>query len=567
MQLLRGTVTFLIALSSAALCGESLTLQRVASGLDTPIFVNAPSGDTARLFVSEQNTGRIRIINLKDGTVNATPFLTIPNITHGGEHGLLGMAFHPVYASNGFFFVNYTDAAGDTVIARYKVSASDPNIADPAPTVILTVAQPQSNHNGGWLGFGRDGFLYIALGDGGGSNDVHGTIGFGQDRTSLLGKILRIDVDNGTPYAIPDGNPFKGDAARKQEIWTFGLRNPWRCSIDRNTGDLWIGDVGQADREEVDFVPAGAGGLNFGWRPREGGIQNPAYPSETPVTPATGPVRDYSHQFGVAVVSGYVYRGNAIPSLQGTYFYADFGFTNIWSLRYSNGSVGEFTDRTQELNPSDTRPLRTISSFGEDAAGELYVCDHNDGEIFKIVARAALPVPTPPTSPPTNTPPVDPGLNAQPLNVNALKGAARFDRASRDTVTLTGVLPGQPENPNLVGTEFVVDVGGARTTFTLGANGRGVSNTGSVRLKLRPAKRDALTGKPVFAGGPLEFRVDIRKASLNSEWRDEGADPLRAARGEPMSIVVVVNFLGVNYATVVTAKYTGKPGKSGVFKQ
>jgi glucose/arabinose dehydrogenase len=306
---------------------------------------------------------------------------------------LLGLAFHPNYDSNGLFFVNYTTTgggpAGHNEITRFRVQG-DPktsNVADPASkTVLLTYNQPESNHNGGWLAFGLDGYLYIATGDGGGADDRHGTAGNGQNQNVLLGKILRIDVDQQPPYAIPAGNPFKADTSKRPEIWAFGLRNPFRCSIDRLTGDLWIGDVGQNTREEIDVNPAGVGGLNFGWRTREGLIQNPAYPSATPVTTRTDPVHDYGRSLGYCVIGGYVYRGQAMPDLQGTYFFGDYGSGRFWSFRYDGTNKVDLLERTAELNPAGSRPIGQLASFGEDATGELYVCDLDDGEIYRIVS-------------------------------------------------------------------------------------------------------------------------------------------------------------------------------------
>lgn len=369
-----------------------LALQRVGTRFVLPVFVTAPAGETERLFVVEQHSGRIRILRLADGSIEPEPFLTVAGVTQGGEQGLLGLAFHPGYATNGFFFVNYTTtgggSAGHSEVVRYQAQG-DPLTAiaaDPlSKKVLLTYAQPEENHNGGWVGFGADGFLYISTGDGGGGNDRHGSIGNGQDRGSLLGKILRIDPNQGDPYAIPPGNPFAGVAGQREEIWAFGLRNPWRCSFDRSTGDLWIGDVGQGAREEIDFAPAGVAGLNFGWRPREGSIQTPAYPNENPVTPATEPVHDYGRSLGFSVTGGYVYRGQAIPELQGTYFFGDFGTGEIWTLRRQEGQAAEVVERTEELNSGPPRPVGGLSSFGEDGAGELYVCDLNDGEIYRIV--------------------------------------------------------------------------------------------------------------------------------------------------------------------------------------
>ena len=370
-----------------------LAKQMVGSGFNLPVFACAPPGDTTRLFVIEQHTGKIQIIHFADNSV--TTFLKLSaattgrNVSQGDEQGLLGMAFHPQYASNGFFYVNYTTAgggsAGQTVIERY--TAATPDTADPASHVeILTIAQPETNHNGGWIGFGSDSFLYIATGDGGGANDQHGSIGNGQDRTSFLAKILRIDVDSASPYAIPTGNPFKGDPNNRGEIWAFGVRNPFRCSFDRSNGNLWAGDVGQGAREEIDFIPAGTGGLNFGWRAREGFIATPGI-NQTPVTPVTDPVYDYPHtKNNVSVIGGYVYRGTAIPEFQGNYIFGDFASARVWSFPATGLTVSKPTDHS--ANFSKGGAIGAISSFAEDAAGEVYIVDYGNGSVFKIVANS-----------------------------------------------------------------------------------------------------------------------------------------------------------------------------------
>lgn len=385
----------LLTLSCAhAATGPALSVKRIATGVTRPVFVTTPPGETNRLFILEQHSGRIRIFNQSAGKFEPVPYLTMQGLTKDNEQGLLGMAFHPNYMTNGFFYVNYTTTgggpAGHTEVTRFRVQG-DPatsNLADPdSKTVLLSFDQPEANHNGGWLGFGPDGYLYISTGDGGGAGDRHGTMGNGQNLNVLLGKILRIDVDTGAPYSIPEGNPFKGDTSKREEIWAFGLRNPWRCSFDRLTGDLWIGDVGQDTREEVDFAPAGTGGLNFGWRPREGSIQNPGSPNEQPVTPATEPIYDYSHGAGISITGGYVYRGSAIPGLQGSYFFADYGSDRFWSFRFDGTNRVDFQERTAELNSGSPKPFSGVSAFGEDGAGELYICDL-DGEIYQIISTA-----------------------------------------------------------------------------------------------------------------------------------------------------------------------------------
>lgn len=358
--------------------------QFVADGFTRPLFVTSPPGDTTRLFVVEQG-GRIRLI--KNGVLQGTDFLNISSIVNqgGGERGLLGLAFHPNYASNGYFYVNYIDQSafpGDTIIARYQVSAN-PDIANAGSAlVLLTIDQLDTNHNGGWMGFGpNDGYLYIAVGDGGGANDPGGN---GQNINTVLGSILRLDVNAAPPYEPPT-NPFAGAIPGHNLIWAYGLRNPWRCSFDRQTGDLWIGDVGQNAREEIDFQPASStGGENYGWSVAEGFACLGGTGSCGTSSGFTPPVLDYPRTTGQSVTGGYVYRGTAIPGLQGTYFYADYIFGAIWSFKY-NGTIQEFTNRSAELDPPGSRVINNVSSLGEDASGELYIVDYQDGEIYKIV--------------------------------------------------------------------------------------------------------------------------------------------------------------------------------------
>ncbi len=295
----------------------ALTLQEVASGLAFPVFLTAPAND-ARLFIVER-AGRIRI--MQGGTLLPTPFLDISALTTtDGERGLLSMAFDPAYAANGRFYVYYTDKAGNIAIARYQVSASNANIADPAATVLLTIPHPNfSNHNGGLLAFGPDGMLYLGTGDGGGTGDPAGNA---QNLGSLLGKLLRIDVRS-QPYAIPSDNPFANQAGRRGEIWASGLRNPWRFAFDRTDGTLYIADVGEAQREEIDVVASSSGGQDYGWNRIEGSACFGAPTCSTQGT--TLPQLEYSHDAngGCAVVGGYVYRGNAMPALRGRYLYSD----------------------------------------------------------------------------------------------------------------------------------------------------------------------------------------------------------------------------------------------------
>lgn len=365
---------------SITAAAQNVTLQQVASGLARPVSITH-AGDT-RLFIVLQGG---QIVIWDGASVLPTPFLDIRSLVRsGGEQGLLGLAFHPDYAANGFLYVNYTDLNGDTVIARYTRSASDANRADPqSALVLLEVDQPFANHNGGQLAFGPDGYLYIGLGDGGAGNDPDNRA---QNLLDLLGKMLRIDVDGGTPYAIPPDNPFFGMSSVRPQIWASGLRNPWRYSFDRVTGDLWIADVGQGSREEIDFQPASSdGGENYGWRVMEG--SNCHIPSTSSCNRDGSlvlPVIEYGHSGGAcSVTGGYVYRGTRHPRLGGMYIYGDYCNGMIWgATRLADGSI-----TTRVL--IDTTLL--ISTFGEDVNGEVYVADHVGGAIYRIADSMPLP--------------------------------------------------------------------------------------------------------------------------------------------------------------------------------
>lgn len=381
-------LSLLLILSvSRVLCAESveLTTVLVAEGLSEPLFVTSPPGDTERLFVLEQNTARIKII--KNGEVLKTPFLDIgPLASEAAERGLLGLAFHPGYSENGLFFVNYTDNAGNTVIARYKVS-DDPDIADPKSVMILLkVKQPVGNHNGGMLAFGpKDGYLYIGLGDGGGRFDPENRA---QDGRDVLGKIHRIDVDRGTPFTVPKDNPFVGDPKVLDTVWALGLRNPWRFTFDSKNGDMYIGDVGQRSIEEISWQSGESkGGENYGWRCMEGNECTGHSGCKCDSPELTKPIHQYPHTKGnCSVTGGYVYRGSAIPELDGTYFFGDFCTASIWSFKWNGNKITDFKDRTAELTPrSGDKSINSITSFGQDARGEIYIVDQ-DGDIFKIEA-------------------------------------------------------------------------------------------------------------------------------------------------------------------------------------
>jgi glucose/arabinose dehydrogenase len=355
----------------------ALTTVRVAGGLADPVDLQAAPGDRTRLFVVEQG-GRIRII--RAGALLPTPFLDIAGrLRAGGEQGLLGLAFHPQYATNGRFYVNYTDRSGDTHVAEFRVS-NNPDVADPdTERLVLFVEQPFANHNGGALAFGTDGLLYIALGDGGSGGDPFRN---GQNPGTLLGKMLRIDVNGAAPYAVPPTNPLVSTAGARGEIWALGLRNPWRFSIDRATGDLYIGDVGQGRREEVDVgLASRGGGENYGWNVAEGtSCFSPSSGCNT--TGLAAPVTEYTtgSAGSCAVTGGFVYRGCRMPGYQGTYFYGDYCAAFVRSFRLQNGQATDARDWTSSLG----RDVDLLSSFGVDADGEIYLVDHA-GEVFRIV--------------------------------------------------------------------------------------------------------------------------------------------------------------------------------------
>jgi glucose/arabinose dehydrogenase len=415
----------------------------VGSGLALPLYVIAPTGDTARIFVMEQRYrtasnqpwyGRIRTVQLSNNAIQPTTaaffdmrLATTPIAVAGAdEQGLLGLAFHPNFATNGYFYVNYTRASdGATVVARFRTIGGSPtaNADMNSQQIILTIPQPANNHNGGWISFGPDGLLYIATGDGGGGNDnqppFNTTTGNAQNLSSLLGKMLRIDVDGpdnipanaddgtvGNParafYRIPADNPFAGAIPGEDEILHFGLRNPWRCSFDRETGELYIADVGQGVREEVHVVPSTARGVNFGWRCFEGtrvtglGGCNPL-PSS-----AVAPIFEYGHTtpvgpttlLGCSITGGYVYRGSAMPWLRGSYFFADYCTQSTFSWRKCGDQLLQVTDWTTQVDPDaigSGLEINNITSFGEDALGELYITDRSGGQVFKIVPEGPQP--------------------------------------------------------------------------------------------------------------------------------------------------------------------------------
>jgi hypothetical protein len=418
------TASVLLALGAAQPAGAqgkaSATL--VASGLVQPLYATAPAGD-ARIFAVER-AGRIRVV--EDGAPLATPFLDIQSqISTAGEGGLLGLAFPPDYATSGLFYVYYTDLASDSVLARFSVTG-DPDVADPASEeIVLFIDQPDGtgflNHKGGTIHFGPDGLLWFATGDGGGSNDPGERA---QNPQSLLGKMLRIDVGPdfapdsipvaGQSYRIPADNPFVGTAPR-DEIWALGLRNPFRWGFDRGTGDVWIGDVGQAVLEEVDFEPADdPGGRNYGWDVMEGTSCLAVDPSPSPPCndpSLTLPVHEYDHGAGeCSIIGGFVYRAD-FSALAGLYFFGDFCTGRVWSLNPANLSV---VDRTAELGAAASAGF-TLVGFGEDGFGRLLLVRRNHGTIHRIG-----PAPPPP-----------PGCGIGPELAPALAAFAALRRARR----------------------------------------------------------------------------------------------------------------------------------------
>ncbi len=368
--------------------------EEVCSGLTAPVGAVVAPGVANTLFVIEQHTGHVRLVNLTTGAVAATPFLTVPSINTGSEQGLLGIAFHPSYATNGRLFVYCTrngaatgdgtpSGAGRVDIVRYTaVGTPATATAAGSPTTVLSFNQPESNHNGGWLGFGPDGMLYIASGDGGGGGDNHGAFGNAQNRANRLGKMLRINVDGATA-TIPSDNPYADSATFAREIWSWGLRNPWRCSFDRATGDLWIGDVGQNQREEVSVGRAGGRDLNYGWRVWEGTYRYNASENLQGGYAHTPPIVEYGRSLGTTVIGGYVYRGSAMPWLVGRYLYGDYGSGRFWARAFDAG-VGTASDEvTSRFTPAGG--LGNIASFAEDHAGELYLISRSRNRVFKIV--------------------------------------------------------------------------------------------------------------------------------------------------------------------------------------
>jgi len=383
--------------------GTDLGIDLVAAGLDQPVFLTAPPGDP-RLFVVELD-GAIRII--EDGHLVQTPFLDIKDRVIGefvrSEQGLLGLAFHPDYATTGRFFVYYTAIESDAgpeanVVAQYSVSPDDPNLADrDSEERVIEIADYATNHNAGMIAFDPDGYLVIATGDGGEGKDPRNN---GQDKTTVLGDILRIDVDGGNPYAIPPDNPYVGSpAGEREEIWLSGTRNPFRWSFDRETGDMYIGDVGQKRWEEINVLPRDQiAGANLGWDEMEGEecFDDPVTETDPDADPDCEPslytlpavalFHDPAVEEGhAAIIGGYVYRGACFPDIRGWYFYADHPSSRVWKFVYAGGAVTEHTEIKADLDPQGV--LEAPAGFGEGADGELYILARGKGEVYRIMVR------------------------------------------------------------------------------------------------------------------------------------------------------------------------------------
>lgn len=362
--------------ATAVPAAGSFTSTRVATGLTRPTFVTNAADNSNRLFVLEK-PGRIRVV--KSGLLVAQPFLDISSLvgSSSNEQGLLGLAFHPDFEQNGRFFVAYTAKDAANTVAEYRVAKAADDVADASSgKVLFSVPDQYPNHNGGMLAFGRDGYLYVSMGDGGSAGDPNGN---GQKLGSLLGKLLRIDVNDGSPYGIPATNPFISTTGARPEVWAYGLRNPWRFTFDRQTGDLWIGDVGQDKYEEVDFQAADSkGGENYGWNTMEGAH---CYKPQTDCRQdgLVLPVFEYDHGQGCSVTGGYVYRGKAIPPLVGRYLFVDYCGTTLWATtRDADGSFA-----TTEIGKVPTG----ITAFGEDESGELYFTVDNEGAVYRLAKK------------------------------------------------------------------------------------------------------------------------------------------------------------------------------------
>jgi glucose/arabinose dehydrogenase len=498
----------------------TILLENFATGLIAPVDI-AHCGDE-RLFIVEQ-AGRIMIVN-PDGSVNPTPFLDIQTRVNdgGGEQGLLGLAFDPEYASNGRFYVNYTAGSGNgsTRVSRFRVT-EEPNVADPdSEEILYTVVQPASNHNAGDLDFGPDGYLYIPLGDGGSGNDPWNN---GQDLVaSALGDIVRLDVSGETGYTVPESNPWvNAGNDTLPEIWASGLRNPFRFGFDALTGDLWIGDVGQNQREEVDFWPAGDNsGPNFGWRCYEGNIATPGINDDCPAASEfVGPVTDHTHGDGwCSVIGGRVYRGTEFPRLYGRYFYTDYCPTPYFSLR-PDGAGGWIREQARPNNGGTG-----TSCIAENSALELFVANVNNGTIKRIVDQCPMPAPD--------------------ITLNGFE----ITSTEADTYTwfLDGVeIPGaetQTITAQAAGDYYVVGTFGTCSLIsdTVQVVGTAVASLGAEDLKVIPVPaRDRITLQGVPAGTQLVELVDLTgRVVLSRSWNGSGQGVIELGQLESAAYVL-----------------------------
>ena len=391
----------LLLLFSSIIMGQSISLssELVSDGFKKPVFVISYPTDASILYVVEQAG---RIIVLDSGQKKSKPFFNINKrvvnpFRPGDERGLLGFAFHPDYENNKKFYINYIDNDGHTIVSEF-IAQSKYKADHNSERVLLKLEQPYGNHNGGHIEFGKDGYLYIAIGDGGAAGDP---LDSGQDLTSLFGKVIRIDI-NGSPYSIPKSNPFYGIKNAREEIWAWGLRNVWRFSFDKKTGDIYYGDVGQNKWEEVNFEPASSsGGNNYGWRqmeasycfePKENCIRDGMvlpiieYPNDAYHPAFALGRKNQLNVEGCSVTGGYVYRGEKLKGFEGVYFFGDYCSGNIWSFKVKDGKANAFKNRTEEINIADGEFTNYISSFGQDADGEIYIVDYN-GAVYKIIAK------------------------------------------------------------------------------------------------------------------------------------------------------------------------------------
>ena len=529
--------------ASAALHAQEIRTVQVASGISNPTDIQAANDGSGRLFLVQQN-GVIRI--LRGGAVLSRPFLDISSKTTGtGERGLLGLAFPPGFAQSRRFYVHYTDLRGDTTLALYRVGA-DPDIADPASEVVLLkVTQPFSNHNGGQISFGPDGYLYFGLGDGGSGGDPQGN---GQSRNTLLGKILRLDVE-GDPgrVRIPPGNPFTNVAGVRPEIWAFGLRNPWRFSFDRDTADLWIADVGQELYEEVNFQPAASpGGENYGWNRMEG---LHCYTSGCSQTGLVLPVAEYTHAAGgCSVTGGFVYRGAASPGMRGIYLYGDLCSGRIWGIERQGGSWSN-----RQLLASGF----SITTFGQDEAGEVYVANATNGTIHRIEGSAA------------------PRLTAAGV-VNAASFAPGLSPGSLATIFAAGLLdspgvlsaPSVPLPDSLGGVSVTVDGLAASIHSIANRNGQEQVNiqtptalegrSSAQVVVTRDGRPSATVPVPVFDLQPAVFTSDGSSAIVVHVTDYSLVTPDRPLVGGEYAFVYATG-LGRSDATVVRVALGGQP--------